>query len=85
MTEEIAKLIIDYRDKKPFEKIEQVKNVEGMTDIVYSQISSGATVRTDWVKVSLLAEALNHKTSQHILSIIDRSEVPSKIVYWREN
>lgn len=48
----IAEDIISYRKAKAFEKIEDLKNVDSVTDLLYDEIASLITVRSDLFRIT---------------------------------
>jgi len=85
ITADIASALIDQRDKKPFEDLEDVKMVPLVTDAIYGQMISWATVGSDWFKILIHARFDNDKIGKRILAIVDRSGEFPKIKYWRES
>jgi type II secretory pathway component PulK len=85
MNREIARVLMEARDKQPFRSLEDLKKLSFFTDEVFAQISSWAVVKSDQFRVYIVAEASDAKTSRQILAIVDRSVDPLRIRYWRED
>jgi DNA uptake protein ComE-like DNA-binding protein len=85
MTEELVDVIVQTREKKPFEKLQELKDVNIITEKVFLNISKWAKIKSDWYHVSVTLEDLNEKRVKSISAIIDRSnEEDNKIASWSE-
>lgn len=74
----LAEAIVDYRDKKPFKSIEDVKKVVG--DRIYNEISETLTVRSNFF--SIQAQGLSGESSKNIRAVIERDSKDLRIRYW---
>jgi len=84
MSPRLAKSLIDERKNKPFESLEDVKKIAGISENVYTDISKWAVVKSDCFRILIAARADN-KITRHILVIADRSRDYCKIRYWRQD
>ena len=74
----LAEAIVDYRDKKPFKSIEDIKEAVG--DRIYNEISETLTVRSNFF--SIQAQGLSGESSKNIRAVIERGSKDLRIRYW---
>jgi len=84
MSSRLAKSLIDERKNKPFESLDDLKKIPGISESVYADISKWAVVKSDCFKILIAARADN-KITRHILVIADRSRDHCKVKYWRQD
>jgi general secretion pathway protein K len=83
ISEEMSQGIIDYRTTQVFEKISDLKNVPGMSEI-YKKIKGQITVQSGSFSVDVLGEV--NKAEKRIRAIINRERAGGgmvmKVAYW---
>jgi len=65
--------------------LEAIKESELIPEDVFSQISGWLTVKSDYLKIFISAQAKDSKVQKEILVIVERAGEKIKIRYWREN
>ncbi len=95
VTGEVAKSIIDYRsgpdgweatdDDVPFEKMEGLQSVPGMSEYEYNQLSSLGCVSSKYFSVSCKGILRRGKVQKKVVGIVDRSTKSARILSWKEN
>ncbi len=77
----LAQTLIEYRQEKPFKKLEDLRNVPGW-DEIYAEIVSEITVRSNYFSVSILS---HFREAQGLIqAVIKREGKRTKILYWQE-
>jgi general secretion pathway protein K len=66
----LAKLIIERRNIKPFQSVEELRTLPAMTDEIYTAISKTATVRPTAPCYRVVSQATVGRTSSKIVSIL---------------
>lgn len=76
----MAQAVLDYRNKKPFRKTEELRSLPGW-DSVYPQISSEITVRSDYFSLELQGNFREARAM--IRTVIKREGKTTRILYWK--
>jgi len=76
----MAQGVLDYRSKKPFQKMEDLRSLPGW-DSVYPQISSELTVRSNYFSLELQG---NYREARAVVqTAIKREGKRTRILYWK--
>ena len=79
--ESIAKNILEYREDKEFEDINELKEVPGIDSSLFSEIRPYITVKSN--TFSLIAKSRCKDTENIIRAVLKRKNKGSDILYWR--
>ncbi|MBW2040057.1 MAG: type II secretion system minor pseudopilin GspK [Deltaproteobacteria bacterium] len=79
--EGLAQAIIAYRQEEPFKEISEVKNVSGMTEEVYSEVSPYITTKSS--TFSLRIEGQVRGIKKKISAVLERAGEDVKQIFWR--
>jgi general secretion pathway protein K len=77
----LAQAIIEYREEEPFKTVTDIKNVSGVSDEVYSEISSYITVQSS--TFSLRIEGQVRGIKKQIFALLRRDVGTVRPVFWR--
>ncbi len=77
----LAKTLIEYRQEKPFKKLEDLRSVPGWEEI-YAEVSSEITVRSNYFAVNVLGHFREARAI--IQAVIKREGKKTKILLWQE-
>lgn len=77
----MAQTLIEYRQEKPFKKIEDLKNVPGWEPI-YAEVSSEITVQSNYFSVSILGHYREARAL--VQAVIKREGKKTRILLWQE-
>ncbi len=83
ITEEIANDIISYREKNPFKKIEDLKNVETVSDILYDEISSLITVKSNLFRIKAIG--VIGELKETIEAVVMRQSRGGRVVFFNRS
>ncbi len=83
MDEFIARDIIQFRQKEPFKSIEDLKKVETVSDILYDEIKSLITVKSNLFRIR--ATGVSGKFSQVITVVVLRESRGFRVVYYNRS
>lgn len=80
--ETLAQNIISHRQESEFEKVTDIKNVEGITEDIFIRIKD--LITTDSGKFfSVVARGAIGETTEQIKTVIQRTPEGPEIIYWR--
>ncbi|MBU1044172.1 MAG: general secretion pathway protein GspK [Candidatus Omnitrophica bacterium] len=85
MTEEGAQAIINFRKNQPFANEKDLENITSIGKQTSQFIMRWGSVRSDIFRIIVTAQAIDAKNYKQIIAVVDRSQLPIKILYWREN
>ena len=80
LTESVAEDIINYRNEHPFEKKEDLKNVETISDLLYDEIDSLITVKSNIFRIRIRASMSD--IVQVIDAVVMRQSRGVRVVYF---
>lgn len=83
MDEFIVNDIIEYREDDPFKNIQDLKNVETVSDILYDEINSLITVKSNLFRIS--ATGMSGGFSQTIMAVVLRDARGFRVVYYNRS
>ncbi len=81
LTEEVAESIVQSREERPLEKVEELKEVPGVTEELFSEIKGLVTVESNYFSLSASAEMNGVRT--HLFAILKKEEGRVSVIYWR--
>lgn len=73
--------VLDLREKEPIQKVENIKNMAGMTDEIYKKVSPLLSVKSSYFSVS--SEATSGRITKRLTAILRRNGDKVGIVMWR--
>jgi Tfp pilus assembly protein PilX len=85
MTIEIAQLLVEAREEHVFESLEEIKTLLFISEPTYRVLAQWAGVSSDIYRVNVVAGTYKSALTQQVTAVIDRSQNPAKICYWRED
>jgi general secretion pathway protein K len=80
MDDFIAQDIIEYRENHPLQEIEDLKNVESVSDVLYDEISSLISVKSNIFRIT--AEGISNHIVQRIEAVVMRQSKGFRVVYF---
>ena len=80
LDEIIADDIVEYRYEYPFEAVEELKNVETVSDILYDEIESLITVKSDLFRITSTGSV--DEFSRIITAVVSREGGRFRVVYF---
>jgi general secretion pathway protein K len=80
MDDFIARDIIEYRENHPFQEIEDLKNVESVSDVLYDEIESLISVKSNIFRIT--AEGISNQIVQRIDAVVMRQSKGFRVVYF---
>ena len=83
MDEYIAYDIIEWREKEVFESIEDLKKVKSVSDILYNEIRSLLTVKSDLFRITARGVAGNFY--QVITAVVQKESKGFRVVYYNRS
>ena len=76
----IARDIIEYRENHPFLSLEDLKNVESVTDVLYDEIESLISIKSNTFRIT--SEGISNRIVQRIEAVVLRQSKGFKVVYF---
>ena len=85
MTEDAADAIIRYRgsDAGPFERVGDLRSSGSVNDELFKAIAEKVTVRSHVFRIDARGVSKSG-VRQRLVVVIDRKDVPAKVLYWRQ-
>jgi general secretion pathway protein K len=83
MDEFIAEDIIEYREENHFEKLDDLKKVESLSDILYDEISSLITVKSNVFRIT--STGTSGRLTRKITAVVQRESRGFKVVYYNRS
>jgi len=80
ITETVAEDIVDYRNEHPFKEKEDLKNVETISDLLYDEINSLITVKSNIFRIRV--KGMMAGIDQRIEAVVMRQSGGVRVVYF---
>jgi general secretion pathway protein K len=77
----VSESILEYREEQEFERVDDLRNVIGMDDLIYEAVRDGISVKGSAYTIEILARCREAAAGVRAVAVKEQDEL--KVVYWR--
>ncbi len=81
LTEDVAQAIVESRQERAFEKVEELRELPEVTGELFSEIENLLTVESNHFSISAWGEV--NGVRKHIFAVVKKEEGEVSVLYWR--
>jgi hypothetical protein len=85
LDEEAARDIVSDRSRRPFEKIDELKDSVDIDENSYAEVLAWAKVKSDIFRIFVKAMPSGASSDLTVTAVVDFSGQKARIIYWRQD